>query len=81
MNLTPGRHSFQCGFYVAERKHCKSTGCLVISVNNSIDLLVTDFLPSFFSFFLLLSGTVVFLQLKIDTFLQTAYRTQIVIML
>lgn len=56
------------------------TGCLVISVNNSIDLLVTDFLPSFFSLFLLLSGTVVFLQLKIDTFLQTAYHTQIVIM-
>lgn len=81
MNLTPGRHSFQCGVYVAERKHCKSTGCLVISVNNSTDLLVTDFLPSFFSFFLLLSGTVVFLQLKIDTFLQTASHTQIVIML
>lgn len=79
MNLTPGRHSFQCGFYVAECKHRKSTGCLVISVNNSIDLLVTDFLP-FFPFFLLLPGTVVFLLLKIDTFLQTLYHTQIVIM-
>lgn len=49
MNLTPGRHSFQCGFYVVACKHCKSTGCLVTSVNNSIDLPVTDFLPFFLS--------------------------------
>lgn len=49
MNLTPARHSALCGFYVTDCERCKSTGCLLISVNNSLDLLVTDFL-SFFPF-------------------------------